>query len=83
MDGNNAVLDDASTICSHDDGIDLEALNLICYKISEGLGDGKSLQSLSVYKPLYHIGRVLEDTRKIQELFYMKGIYWNCNGLAD
>ena len=40
VDDNNIVLDDASTVCSNDDGIDLEALNFICSEISEGLGDG-------------------------------------------
>ena len=33
-------LDDASIVCSADDNLDLEALNLICSDISEGLGDG-------------------------------------------
>jgi hypothetical protein len=37
---NKVVVDDASTICSNDDYIDLEALNLICSEILEGLGDG-------------------------------------------
>jgi len=40
VDDNNIVLDDASIVCSNDDGIDLEALNFICSEISEGLGDG-------------------------------------------
>jgi hypothetical protein len=34
------LVDDASTVCSNDDNIDIEALNLICSEISEGLGDG-------------------------------------------
>jgi hypothetical protein len=34
------VLDDVSTVCSIEDNIDLEALNLICSEISEGFGDG-------------------------------------------
>jgi hypothetical protein len=40
VEGNKILLDDTSTICSADDNIDLEALNLICSEISEGLGDG-------------------------------------------
>jgi hypothetical protein len=36
----NFLLDDVSTDCSCEDNIDLEALNLICSEISEGLGDG-------------------------------------------
>jgi hypothetical protein len=37
---NKVVVDDASTFCSNDDVLDLEALNLICSEISEWLGDG-------------------------------------------
>jgi hypothetical protein len=37
---NQLVDDDTSTLCSNEESIDLEALNLICAKISEGLGDG-------------------------------------------
>ena len=36
----NNNLDDATTVCSLDDNIDLETLNLICADISEDLGDG-------------------------------------------
>jgi hypothetical protein len=34
------LLDDVSTVGSTEDNIDLEAMNLICSEISEGLGDG-------------------------------------------
>jgi hypothetical protein len=37
---NQLVDDDTSTLCSNEENIDLEALNLICAEISEGLGDG-------------------------------------------
>jgi hypothetical protein len=37
---NLVLLDDASTVCSNDDNMDLEASNLTCSEISEGLGDG-------------------------------------------
>ena len=40
VEGNKILLDDVSTVCSTEDNIDLEALNLICSEISEGLGDG-------------------------------------------
>jgi hypothetical protein len=32
-------IDDTSTVCSLDENMDLEALNLICVEISEDLGD--------------------------------------------
>jgi len=38
--GNKCILDDASTVCSLEDNLELEALNFICSQISEGLGDG-------------------------------------------
>jgi len=37
---NFVLVEDASTVCSIDDYIDLEALNLICSDIAEGLSDG-------------------------------------------
>ena len=37
---NFVLVEDASTVCSNEDIVDLEALNLICSKIAEGLGDG-------------------------------------------
>jgi len=38
--GMKFVSDDTSTVCSIEDKIDAEALNLICSEISEGLCDG-------------------------------------------
>jgi hypothetical protein len=37
---NFVLVEDASTICSNEDSVDLEALNLICLEVAEGLGDG-------------------------------------------
>jgi len=37
---NFVLVEDASTVCSNEDIVDLEALNLICSEIAEGLGDG-------------------------------------------
>jgi len=37
---NIVLVEDASTVCSNEDNLDLEALNLICSEIAEGLGDG-------------------------------------------
>ena len=34
------LLEVAPTVCSNDDSVDLEALNLICSGVAEGLGDG-------------------------------------------
>jgi len=34
------LVDDASSLCSNDDYLGVEGLNLICSEISEGLGDG-------------------------------------------
>jgi hypothetical protein len=39
-DENFVSVEDASTICSNEDSVDLEALNLICSEVVEGLGDG-------------------------------------------
>jgi hypothetical protein len=39
-DENFILVEDASTECSNDDNVDLEALNLICSEIAEWLGDG-------------------------------------------
>jgi hypothetical protein len=39
-DENFVLVEDASTVCSTEDNVDLEALNLICSGIAEGLGDG-------------------------------------------
>jgi len=52
-----AMLDDTSTVCSLEENMDLEALNLICVEISEDLGDGAV--TLCVYRPLYHIPKNL------------------------
>ena len=58
------VSDDASTVCSIEDKIDVEALNLICSEISEGLCDGG--YDLCVYRLLYHKtkGHVLGTRKK-------------------
>ena len=37
---NSSLLGDASTVCSVDEDLDLDALNHICAEISEDLGDG-------------------------------------------
>jgi hypothetical protein len=37
---NFVLVEDASTVCSNEDSVDLEALNLICSEVAEGLGDG-------------------------------------------
>ena len=39
-DENCGLAEDASTVYSNDDNVDLDALNLICSDIAEGLGDG-------------------------------------------
>lgn len=40
LEGTHLEVDDLSSVCSLDDRMDLEALNFICSKISEELGDG-------------------------------------------
>jgi hypothetical protein len=40
IDENFVLVEDASTVCSTEDNVDLEALNLICSGIAKGLGDG-------------------------------------------
>jgi hypothetical protein len=37
---NFVLVEDASTVCSNENSVDLEALNLICSEVVEGLGDG-------------------------------------------
>jgi hypothetical protein len=37
---NFVLVEEASTVCSNEDSVDLEALNLVCADIAEGLGDG-------------------------------------------
>jgi hypothetical protein len=37
---NFVLVEDALTVCSNEDSVDLEALNLICSEVAEGLGDG-------------------------------------------
>jgi hypothetical protein len=48
-----AMLDDTSTVCSLEENMDLEALNLICAEISENLGDG-GCDSLCLQTPISH-----------------------------
>jgi hypothetical protein len=40
LETHNRALDDASTVCSGDENLDLESLNLICADIADDLGDG-------------------------------------------
>jgi len=48
-----AMLDDTSTVCSLEENMDLEALNLICVEISEDLGDG-GCDPLCLQTPISH-----------------------------
>ena len=61
---NKEILDDASA-CSFEDSLDLDALNLICSEIAEGLGDGgcdpKGLQT-----PLSSVKGSRKKNRKSQ-----------------
>ena len=47
------LVDDTLTVCSNDDIIDLEAINLICSDIAEGLGDG-GCDPLILQSPIPH-----------------------------
>lgn len=51
--GSCVVVEDASTVCSNEDFVDLEALNLICSDIAEGVGDG-GCDSLHLQTPISH-----------------------------
>ena len=55
--------DDASTLCSIEENIDLEALNFICSEVSEGLGDG-GCNSLCLQTPVSPKKRSHLGTRK-------------------
>jgi hypothetical protein len=70
-------LDETSSVCSLEENLELEALNLICSDITEDLGDGGC--DLCVYRPPYHsikrhvqrVGRKLKkglDERNFLEL---------------
>jgi len=48
-----AMLDDTSTVCSLEENMDLETLNLICVEISEDLGDG-GCDPLCLQTPISH-----------------------------
>ena len=48
-----AMLDDTSTVCSLEENMDLEALNLICVEISEDLCDG-GCDPLCLQTPISH-----------------------------
>jgi hypothetical protein len=48
----STILDETSTVCSLDENLDLQSLNLICSEVAEDLGDGAV--TLYVYRPPYH-----------------------------
>jgi len=76
---NFVLVEDASTVCSNEDIVDLEALNLICSEIAEGLGDG-GCDPLILQTPVSqkmrgrhrqkknHKKRVVQDERNFLEL---------------
>jgi hypothetical protein len=65
-DENFVLVEDASTVCSNDDSVDLEALNFICSDIVEGLGDG-GCDPLILQTPVSQNkrGRPIHKTKKI------------------
>lgn len=61
--GSKNNLDDASTVCSLEENLDLEALNFICSEISEGLGDG-GCDPLCLQTPVSHKTKARSKNRK-------------------
>jgi hypothetical protein len=54
---NVANVDETTSICSLDENFELEALNLICSKITEDLGDG-GCDPLCLQTPISHYKKV-------------------------
>jgi hypothetical protein len=61
--GNSCVLDVASSVCSLEDNLELQTLNLICSEISEGLGDG-GCDSLCLQTPVSQKTKARSKNRK-------------------
>jgi len=61
--GNKCNLDDASTVCSLEDNLELEALNFICSEISEGLGDA-GCDPLCLQTPVSQTTKASSKNRK-------------------
>ena len=81
---NSSLVGDASTVCSVDEDLDLDALNHICAEISEDLGDG-GCDPLCLQTPISHLKKSRSKNKKkiIKKPLEMKGIFWNSNGFAD
>jgi hypothetical protein len=47
----STILDETSTVCSLDENLDLQSLNLICSEVAEDLGDG-GCDPLCLHTPL-------------------------------
>ena len=60
---NSSLLGDASTVCSVDEDLDLDALNLICAEISEDLGDG-GCDPLCLQTPISHLKKSRSKNNK-------------------
>jgi hypothetical protein len=67
---NKSWLDDASIVCSLEENMDLDALNLICAKISEDLGDG-GCDPLCLQTPISQLkkSRSKNNKKKTKKLF--------------
>ena len=60
---NSSLLGDASTVCSVDEDLDLDALNHICAEISEDLGDG-GCDPLCLQTPISHLKKSRSKNNK-------------------
>jgi hypothetical protein len=54
---NKNLVDDVSSVCSLEENMDLDALNLICAEITEDLGDG-GCDPLCLQTPLSHFKKI-------------------------
>jgi len=59
----NSLLGDASSVCSLDENLDLDALNLICAEISEDLGDG-GYDPVCLQTPISHLKKSRSKNKK-------------------
>jgi len=59
----NSLLGDASSVCSLDENLDLDALNLICAEISEDLGAG-GCDPVCLWTPISHLKKSRSKNKK-------------------
>jgi hypothetical protein len=59
----STILDETSTVCSLDENLDLQSLNLICSEVAKDLGDG-GCDPLCLQTPLSQFKKKKGKSRK-------------------